>query len=84
MTRFDGPKIDEQIEAWDKYCAARSRADETQGLSDGIAAVQAWKIFANLFLADDRKLPLAPHRSNVAIFPVHRTRPSARQPDGAA
>ncbi len=78
------PTIEELTCAWEKYCAARSRADETKSLSDGIAAVQAWKTFANLFLADDRKLPLVPRRSNVAIFPVHRTRPGAAIPDGAA
>lgn len=36
-------------EAWDRYLAARDRADETRHLEDGIAAGKAWREWVELF-----------------------------------
>lgn len=73
------PPIDDITEAWATYAELKRRADETLLLDDGIAAVQAWKVFLNLFLADDHKVPVSPPcRSNVAIFPVHLARSPQR------
>lgn len=77
----DRPTLQEQTEAWAAYVAARQRAEETAHIDDGIAAAQAWKSFLNMFLDGSEQLPARKirtksRRSNVMIFPVHRTRPS--------
>jgi len=35
--------------AWDAYCAARTRAEASQKIEDGIAAGQAWRTWVELF-----------------------------------
>ncbi|MDC9834362.1 hypothetical protein [Rhizobium binxianense] len=71
---------EEQIEAWDRYADAKRRADKTLLIEDGLAAIRAWKEFANLFLPECRKLPLTPPRpTKIMIFPIHKTRPPGGQ-----
>lgn len=76
------PTLQEQAEAWQAYVAARQRVDETLDMDDGIIAARAWKRFLDLFLDGSEQLPARKvrtksRRSNVMVFPVHRTRPSA-------
>lgn len=65
------PSIDDQIEAWEIYASAKSRADNSLRFEDGLLAVKAWKQFANLYLQDDREMPLE-DRGNIIRFPPHR------------
>lgn len=64
--------VENQLAAWDRYAAARHRADETLRFEDGKAAVLAWKEFANCYLDDDRKFALENGQANVIRFPVRR------------
>ena len=71
MTSTEG-----QIAAWNRYAEAKRRADRSLLIADGIAAVRAWKEFANLFLGEERQLPVdAIKGASLATFPVHKTRP---------
>ncbi len=65
-----------QIAAWERYAEAKRRADRTLRFEDGADAIRAWKEFANVFLPEDRQLPLDAPRHTVAIFPMHKTRMS--------
>jgi len=65
---------DLQFEAWGRYREARLKADRTLDIVDGIAAVRAYKEFYNLFVGEDRPLPLDPKPKNTVTFPVHKTR----------
>lgn len=62
--------------AWEVYRLAKIMADRPGTLEDGLAARRAWNRFAKLSDEYTADLPPLPEmdRSNVAIFPVHRTR----------
>lgn len=44
-----GPIFAEDSCAWEKYLAARDRAEKSRNISDGIAAGKAWKEWLDLF-----------------------------------
>jgi hypothetical protein len=66
---------EDQIAAWDRYAEAKRRADRTLKIEDGLEAIRAWKIFANVSLPKDRDFPLDPEPRALITFPVHKTRP---------
>ncbi|MEX2741104.1 hypothetical protein AB3480_06605 [Rhizobium mongolense] len=68
-------KTERQLAAWEAYRLARRKADRTLDIEDGIASVRAYKEFYNLFVDDDRRLPIDPTRQTVTTFPFHKTRP---------
>lgn len=75
--------FDQQLAAWEEYRQAKMKADKTGDFLDGRLAADAWVAFLNIYLDDEHKLP--PSRTaggNVALFPVHRTRPSAPRSGG--
>ena len=80
------PTDAEQEAAFIVYRDLKRKADESGQLADARAAGQAWARFLNLFLAEDKKMPIERTvGGNVAVFPVHRTRSSSISfPDGAA
>lgn len=41
-----------ETEAWERYVAARNRADETLLVEDGTQAARAWCAFLSLFLTE--------------------------------
>ncbi|WP_267550431.1 hypothetical protein [Rhizobium rhizogenes] len=65
---------EDQIAAWNRFAEAKRHADKTLCFEDGLAAVRAWKEFANVFLPGDRQFPLDSPPRKVAIFPMHKTR----------
>lgn len=46
---------DHQQKAWDAYIAARSLADETRSMSDGIVAARAWRRWLDLFMTTEQR-----------------------------
>lgn len=68
------------------YRDLKRKADVTGVFADARAAGCAWVAFLNLFLPEDRRMPIERTTGgNVATFPVHRARnPSRLIPDGAA
>lgn len=73
------PTIAEQEEAYFEYLRLKNLSDQTRSLDDARAAGHAWLVYLDLFMPDEKKLARADLKpSNVATFPVHRTRPSAR------
>lgn len=79
MSEAPIPSIEEQEEACFAYLRLKDIFDKTRRLEDARAAGHAWLVYLDLFLPDEKKLArtdLMP--SNVATFPVHRTRPTAR------
>ncbi|WP_208180024.1 hypothetical protein J4T85_019690 [Sinorhizobium medicae] len=77
--------LDEQMAAWEEYRQAKMKADQTGDFLDGRIAADAWVAFLNVYLDDDQKLPER-HSTceNVALFPVHKTRPASPMPSGGA
>lgn len=45
-------------DTWQDYCAARTRADETLSVEDGIAAGRAWRRWLDLFLTHEQRQAL--------------------------
>ena len=39
--------------AWERYIAAKERADETHNMDDGIEAARAWRAWLAEFMNDD-------------------------------
>lgn len=79
MSDTPTPTIAEQEEAFFEYLRRKDVSDRTRSLDDARAAGHAWLVYLDLFLPDEKKLARADLMpSNVATFPVHRPRPSAR------
>jgi hypothetical protein len=72
---------EDQLAAWEAYRQAKFKADRTLRFEDGLAAVRAYKEFYNLFVPEDRHLPLDPPPRWVTTFPVHKTRMPTRRQD---
>lgn len=79
MSAAPVPTVAEQEEAYFAYLRLKDISDKSRRLEDARLAGHAWLVFLDLFLPDEKKLARADLKpSNVASFPVHRTRPSAR------
>lgn len=66
---LDARKAVNQSAAWEEYCAAARKAQDTLAIDDAIAAGRAWRRWLDLWMAPDQRRAL-----DVARLPSERAR----------